>query len=70
MKDNLKRIKIAAIAFMFCLFAINWLIPESEADAGQKGAKTQKKQTPGQTRRCRGFAKSGTNAGRSCIKQK
>jgi hypothetical protein len=45
MENNLKRIKIAAIAFMFCLFAINWLIPQSEADAGQKGAKTTKKET-------------------------
>lgn len=46
MENNLKRIKIAAIVFMFCLFAINWLIPKSAADAGQKGAKTTKKETP------------------------
>jgi hypothetical protein len=45
MKNNLKSIKIAAIVFMFSLFAINWLIPQSAADAGQKGAKTTKKET-------------------------
>jgi hypothetical protein len=42
MKENLKRIKIAAIVFSIGLLTVIWLAPRSTADAGQKGAKAKK----------------------------
>jgi hypothetical protein len=43
MKENVKRAKIAALAFLLCVLAATWLAPQSAADAAQKGAKTNRK---------------------------
>lgn len=46
MKENQKRVKIAAIVFLFGLLTVLWLAPQSAADATQKGGRAGKKVPP------------------------